>query len=191
MCSICAQQGHKCNNKRFHPYSNNKPLIKRERVRENVGINERNDISDIMDHINSGTEIGCDLKRIFATTFPGSELISASPMKTGNRSTKIDFQIMVSKNGVIGEYSVEHKGTIKFSLIPNVSNPWKIGVQFFNGPINIYSIGMKYAQLWYDVYIGSGSLKEEFKIESEIPSFEEWFQGDAKVQGDPKTDFGK
>ena len=39
--------------------------------------------------------------------------------------------------------------------------------------------------------MASNALKEEFGLTALTPSFEEWFNKDCKVQGDPKTPFGK
>ena len=190
LCSACSHIGHYRNNKRFHPYCGVK-LNKYIRTKKYTGVNERNDVIYIIDHINTNTEIGINIKELYASTFPDSKLISAKPVKTSNRNTNTDFEIVVSKNGILANYSVEHKGSIKYKKHPNVSTPWEIGVQFLNCPINKYTIGTKYGKLWYDTYIKSMKLTNKFKIKSLIPNFEDWFKFDAKVQGNPKTNFGK
>jgi hypothetical protein len=68
--------------------------------------------------------------------------------------------------------------------------PWTTGVQFHNGGCEKYSIARIYAKIWYDTYIGSGVLKTQWNLTAPIPSFEEWFNKDAKGQGNPKTEFG-
>ena len=156
------------------------------RTRNTAAANEVMDIMKIVSALGSDSVIGIKLKEAFKYTI-GSEIECARPRTGPNRGIHHDFEIKVN-----GEWrNVEHKGSQSFRK-PNPGEvPWKAGVQFHNGGCEKYSLARKYGQVWYDLYIGYGALKREFNLESEIPSFEEWYIKDCKVQSDPKTPFGK
>ena len=155
------------------------------RTRNLAAANETLDIKKIVDAINSNTPCGIKLKETFKDKID-SEIESVRPRTGPNRGSHHDFEIKVNGHWM----NVEHKGSRSFRK-PNPGEvPWKAGVQFHNGGCEKYSLARKYAQVWYDTHIASGSLKTEFNLESEIPSFEEWLK-DCKVQSDPKTPFGK
>ena len=105
--------------------------------------------------------------------------------RSGNRDKHFDFEIKVN-----GEWKkVEHKGS-EFKHAVNPERPWEVGVQFANLGCEKFELVKGYARKWYTMLVGSGILKQKFSLNSEIPSFEEWWK-DCKSQGHPKTDFSK
>ena len=155
------------------------------RTRNLAAANETLDIKTIVNAINLNTLCGIKIKTNFKETF-GIDIESARHRKGSNRGTHYDFEIMVNSEWK----KVEHKGSRDYRLPKHDESPWKAGVQFHNGGFEKYTLTRKYARVWYDTHIASGSLKTEFELTSDIPTFEEWVN-DCKVQSDPKTIFGK
>jgi hypothetical protein len=169
-----------------HTLSSNMESSKR--TRDEAGRNEAKDIESIVSAIHNRTPNGLKIIKSFQDRF-GVELLDAK-CRSGNRQVHFDFQILVGPAPGVWK-TVEHKGSRDAFPISESQKPWSAGVQFYNGGCEKYSIGKKYAKLWYDIYIVSGSLKEEWNLTAEIPTFEEWYMKDVKCQGDPKTAFGK
>lgn len=163
--------------------------LKPRRTRDDCGKNEQQDIHKIVIGINNKTMCGIKIIEQFKKRF-GRTIVSARERSGENRKTHYDFEVRFEDEPEKW-YSVEHKGHQNFIPIRPEQSPWKAGVQFHNGSCDKYEIGKKYAKEYYNEWIGSGSLKKEWNIEAAIPSFEEWFQKDAKVQGNPGTAFGK
>lgn len=160
---------------------------KKKRSRNEAGKNEKDDITFLVNAIHTRNSAGLKLIEAFKTRF-GLDILDAKA-RSGNRSVHYDFSVLVGPSPGIWK-NVEHKGSKDYTpILPN-QTPWAAGVQFHNGGCEKYTIAKEYARLWYDIYIGSGEFKREWKLESEIPSFETWFQQDAKAQGNPKTKFG-
>jgi hypothetical protein len=160
-----------------------------ERTRDRAGENEKKDIQAIVAALNTpNNPVGIKLKQSFAERFVGLEIVAARE-RSGNRAVHYDFEIQLNSQPNVW-FRVEHKGSQQNGPISPTQTPWSAGVQFHNGGCEKYSIAKLYAQTWYDLYIGSGALKTEFGIEAPIPTFDQWFANDAKVQGDPKTAFG-
>lgn len=156
------------------------------RTRDVAAANETRDIATIIDAINSRTAAGQRIIDSFRNRF-GTELTAARGRSGTSRGTHYDLEIEVN-----GHWKrVEHKGSQKYRVPNDGEVPWKAGVQFHNGGCEKYSLARKYARLWYTMYIASGTLKQEFELTSPIPSFEEWFEKDCRVQDDPRTAFGK
>jgi len=156
------------------------------RTLNKAAANEVLDIMKLVDALVSENAIGIKVKEAFRNTF-GVNIESARKRAGSSRGTHYDFEIKVD-----GEWKkVEHKGSQKYRIPNSDEAPWKAGVQFYNGGCEKFTFPNKYLHLWYDMYIGSGLLKTEFEIESEIPTFEEWYIKDCKVQSDPRTPFGK
>ena len=161
------------------------------RNKENAAVNEAADIEAIILAIHTKTECGLQIIKAFSKKFPDTELLDARKREGTSRGTHYDFEILVSIDGAEAEWKrAEHKGSKKYHPIQPDETPWKAGVQFHNGGCEKYSLAQKYARLWYETYIASNTLKTEFEIEAETPSFDEWFAKDCKVQSDPKTPFG-
>jgi hypothetical protein len=154
---------------------------------DKAAANEELDITAIILAINTSTSsVGQKIKSTFLEKF-SSPLTAARKRQGANRGTHYDFEIEVG--GVWKK--VEHKGSQLFRVPKSDEKPWAGGVQFHNGGCEKYSLAKKYAKTHYDLYIGSGSLKTEFQLESPTPSFDDWFKLDCKTQADPKTAFGK
>ena len=161
------------------------------RIRGNAGANEILDIAAIVHSLSTPNAVGVRLANGFAERF-GKTIQGVRARLGGNRSTHHDLEICVrDTQGVEVWENVEVKGSQPFVPIRPDDSPWLAGVQFHNGGCEKYSIAKKYAKLYYDIHVGSGSLKRDFSVGAEIPSFEEWFQNDCRVQSDPKTAFGK
>lgn len=156
------------------------------RTRSTAGAQEVADIAAIVEGIRSRSGPGPNIIAAFQEQF-GLEVRDARARTGGNRGTHYDFEILV---GDVWR-RVEHKGSAAAVPVSSTDKPWTAGVQFHNGGCEKYTIARKYARLWYDTYIGSGTLRSTWGLEAAIPTFEEWYAKDAKVQGDPGTAFGK
>lgn len=162
--------------------------VQKKRTRENAGRDEMKDIKQIVYSINKQTLNGKKICESFKslTTF---EIIEARE-RSGNRGKHYDFQIRCSNNPEAW-VNIEHKGSQKYVPIKDSDREWTAGVQFHNGPAEKYTITKNYTRIWYDHYIASSAFKTKWNLSSPIPSFDEWYEKDVKVQGDPKTLFGK
>jgi hypothetical protein len=150
--------------------------------------NESADVDHLIDMLNDasspmGTQMRAEFERVF-----GKPIRAARRGIAGGRSQHYDFEVETADGHWL---KVEHKGSIQAKPIHADSKPWEQGVQFHNGGANKYSLARKYAEAWYTTYIGSGLLKERYHLTAPIPTWEEWLKGDACIQGDPKTPFGK
>jgi hypothetical protein len=158
------------------------------RTRDRAGAQEVEDIRNLVGAIQTRSAAGIKLTDSFKAQF-GDDILDARARK-GNRGVHYDFEVLVGP--VPGTWRrVEHKGSAAFTPISPTDTPWAAGVQFHNGGCEKYSICEQYARAWYTTHVGSGALTAEWSIAAPIPSFEEWYAKDAKVQGDPKTAFGK
>ena len=166
------------------------------RTKANAGENEREDVSLIITCINEKNWCGKQICDSFESEFPGAKIISARDHNNGNRKCHYDFEVEVeftdpeTSEKTRTWKNIEHKGSKKYTEIKPEDKPWSAGVQFHNGGCEKYKLAKKYAQLWYDTYIKSGLFKEKYSITAPIPTYEEFFKKDCKVQGDPKTPFG-
>lgn len=156
------------------------------RTRNNAAANETEDIETIIQAINTRSSAGIRIVNAFRDAF-GCEITEARARSGSSRGTHYDFEVQV--NG--GWKKVEHKGSQSYCVPSAEARPWQAGVQFYNGGCEKYSLARKYARVWYATHIASGTLAAEFGITSPVPSFEEWFEKDCRVQGDPRTAFGK
>jgi hypothetical protein len=167
--------------------------VQEKRTRDNAKQNEDKDIDRILQELNDPSSVsGTKMKDCFFNMF-GKHIFAArrsDPKEqkgAGGRKVHYDFQIKTED----GWRKIEHKGSQKYAPIDPSKPPWTGGVQFYNGGMEKYQFARKYAEEWYKMYIGSGLLKETYKITADIPSLEEWITKDAKTQGDPRTPFGK
>ena len=156
------------------------------RSKDTAAADEDLDIKTIIAAINTKNPTGLKIIESFKQKF-SLDVLEARTRQGASRSTHYDFEINVG-----GAWKrVEHKGSQQYRPIGDAETPWKAGVQFHNGGCEKYSIAKKYAADWYEMYVKSNKLKEEFSLTAPTPSFEDWFNKDCKVQGDPKTPFGK
>lgn len=168
-------------------------LIPEKRTKALAKTNEEQDIGLLVRMLNAPE--GETLRRLYSESFPG-EIVRArtsdpaDKKKAGGRSAHYDFQVLVLRDGVSQWLRVEHKGSQICKPIDEGA-PWTGGVQFFNGGMEKYRLCRRYAEAWYARYIGSGFLSAEYEVKEPIPTCEEWIQRDARVQGDPKTPWGK
>jgi hypothetical protein len=185
-----------------------KPAVAPERTKRNAKANEDADINFLIAAINSPTsEVGKALRDGFFTRF-GAILDGARRSdpsvrgaggrggsaggRGGDRKAHYDFQIhVVYPDGRDAWLKVEHKGSKKYAPIDTTLPPWTGGVQFSNGGMELYRMGLLYAKAWYAKYVGSGVLKARYGIVAPIPDLKTWIAKDAKSQGDPKTPFGR
>ena len=164
-------------------------VVEDERTKEKAAENETKDIESIVKGIKEKNESGIKIINAFKEKFD-LEILDARARK-GSRKTHYDFEILLSIDEKEVWKHVEHKGSKDYKPINTEKKVWASGVQFYNGPADKFSFTKKYAQLWYDTYIESNLLKNEWALEAAVPSFNDWYTKDAKVQGDPKTPFGK
>jgi hypothetical protein len=157
-----------------------------KRTKAKARVNESNDIKFINDAIHNNTVAGQKLKEAFKVKF-GKEIQDSRQIeKAGQNSKHYDFEILVDGSW----YTVEHKGSKDSKPIDPSKPPWEQGVQFYNGIVDRYTLGKRYAKEWYDRFLASGHLTKKYNIAAPIPSFEEWMSKDAMACGDPKTAFG-
>ena len=162
------------------------------RTKANAKKNEEKDINDIVNAINNDTPQGIQIKQSYYNKF-GSIIESArnhdsNGKKIGGRNKHYDLEVKLENYDVWKR--VEHKGKKDYKPIDVTIAPWKTGVQFLNGPANKFKIGITYANDWYTHFIESGKISKTYGILSPIPTRDEWVNGDAFQQSDPKTKFG-
>lgn len=163
-----------------------------ERTKRNAKAHEDADIEALIAHINTPKSAsGKALREAYAARF-GVPLLAArrsDPAKkgVGGRGVHYDFQIQADGKWL----NVEHKGSKSYAPIDASLPPWTGGVQFYNGGMEKYSLARRYAEGWYAKYVGSGLLKARYGLAADIPTLEDWIAKDARVQGKPKTAFGK
>jgi hypothetical protein len=158
------------------------------RTKENAAENEDKDVAFIVAAIHAKNQTGNRFLASFKEKF-GCDILDARP-RPSPRKNHYDFDILVRfPNGEELWKHVEHKGSTLFRQIKPDEKYWAAAVQFHNGKCTDYSISKTYARSFYDMYIGSGTLKERWGITSPTPSFDTWFDRDCKVQQDPKTPF--
>lgn len=156
------------------------------RSRKFNGKNELKNVDDIIDAMNNNTVIGKKLTKYFYN-LTGLKIKMVCNRENHNRKCHYDFIIVDINNN---KYKIEYKASFKYRKISSLDKPWKSGVQFANVGAEQFNITINYAKLWYDEYIGNGYLKNLFKLESSIPSFNSWYKSDCCSQGNPKTLFG-
>lgn len=165
--------------------------LNKVRSKKNSKKNEEYDIIKIIGFINEKCSIGIRILQAFEICFEGFKILTASS-SGGRRRDHYDFSITVEELSTKLQYSwtVEHKGTQKKASLGDP--PWKGGVQFYNGGMEKFTITEEYAKFWYDTFISSDRFREEFNISEDIPTpdYITWRNNDAKVQGNPKTEFG-
>ena len=165
--------------------------LNKVRSKKNSKKNEEYDIIKIIGFINEKCSIGIRILQAFEICFEGFKILTASS-SGGRRRDHYDFSITVEELSTKLQHSwtVEHKGTQKKASLGDP--PWKGGVQFYNGGMEKFTITEEYAKFWYDTFISSDRFREEFSISEDIPTpdYITWRNNDAKVQGNPKTEFG-
>ena len=150
-----------------------------------TGKAEAENIASIVKSLNDPTcSKGIIMKTKFFEKF-GKRITEAKGRDGQNLQTHYDLQIRVDDVWS----SVEHKGSKKYTPIPEATTVCKSGVQFHNGPCGKYTSPKKYAQVWYDIWIVSERLSKIFDIKASIPSFDEWYAKDCNSL-DPNTPFG-
>ena len=169
------------------------PAVASPRTKDKAAVNEAEDIRAIIRGLTTNNECGSKIKAAFKEKF-NMEILDARERIGKSRGTHYDLEILIRpvESSSVGEWkTVEHKGSKDYTQINPADTPWAAGVQFHNGGCEKYTLARKYAKCWYNMYVGSESLKKEFNLSAQIPTFEDWFKNDAKVQADPKTLFGK
>lgn len=159
-----------------------------KRTKKTAGANEDADIKKIIDDINNKKGCGKKIIEVFHEKFPDKQIYAARARQGSSRGTHYDFEIQIDNEQWV---RVEHKGSQKCEPIRKNERPWDAGVQFHNGGCEKYKLAMKYAKIWFNRYIMSNKLKEEFDIKAQVPKFEDWYVLDCKAQGTPKTEFGR
>jgi len=165
----------------------------KSRTKDKAALNEVEDIRVIIRGITTNNPCGSKIKAAFKEKF-NIEILDARERIGTSRGTHYDLEILIRPvdSLSVGEWkTVEHKGSKDYTQIKPTDTPWAAGVQFHNGGCEKYTLARKYAQSWHTMYVASESLKNEFNLSAPIPTFEDWFKNDAKVQADPKTLFGK
>ena len=144
-------------------------VLKIVRTRGTAKKNEDADLKQIVKAIHDKTPKGLRLIEGFKKTFNKEILDARQADKAGGRSFHYDFEINISEEGW---RQVEHKGGSVFKAIDPSQPPWIQGVQFYNGPGNQYSLGIRYANNWYERFVASGYLSEKYNLKNS--SFALW-----------------
>jgi hypothetical protein len=153
---------------------------------DKTGEEEAKNIKIIIKSLNDpSSAIGNKIKDKFYETF-GERITEARVRDGQNLKVHNDFQIRVNYN--TSWNTTEHKSSKQYTPIPESNTVCKSGVQFHNGLCSKYTSPKKYAQLWYDKWIASGTLAKEYDIKAAIPTFEEWYTKDCNSL-DPRTPF--
>lgn len=133
----------------------------------------------IVEDINNNTVFGTIIKNSFFKKF-GKNISKAK--KIGEKKHH-DILLFLDDN-------TKCKCEVKSSKSkhPDCWNtPWEFAGQFLNGTGDNWRIRKIYGEEWYKKL---SEIKEKYKLESEIPSFNIWWKKDANM-GSVKTDFGK
>lgn len=155
------------------------------RTKRTAKANEDSDITALIAHINNPDSAS---GRALRVGYTAGTLLGARRAAGGGRGVHYDFQICVGPNEWL---NVEHKGSKTYAPIDPTRPPWTGGVQFYNGGMEKYRLARRYAEAWYNKYVGSGLLSQRYGLTAPIPPMEVWIAKDAKVQGKPGTPFGK
>lgn len=154
-----------------------------EGKRETAKKDEEIRLKLICDYVNNNTSIGVKIKEHYKKKF--NKEIKKMEVYA---KLKDHFDILITHTDG-SKKKCEEKGTKTFySNLNEIKKPWQYSVQIFNGIGNHYKIGRMFSRIWYDNNIYPGKVKEEYNIESPIPSYEEWSK-DAFRCGEPKTDY--
>jgi hypothetical protein len=109
--------------------------------------------------------------------------------KKGSNREHFDIYIYLTDGTT---HKCEEKGTNTYiEDIKTFEIPWENSVQRFNGPGNKFSVGIKYAKLWYDLVICDKEICKKYGIDEQlIPTKDEWMEKDAFKCGDPTSKYG-
>lgn len=109
-------------------------------------------------------------------------------IKKGSRNQHYDLEIQFN-DGIKKNCEVKESCSLP---VDKWKTPWEGGVQILNGTCKGFRICEFYGREWYDKYIKSDMIKNEFNLISEIPTFEDWFKKDGIPQWgkDGLTPFG-
>lgn len=149
---------------------------------------EKNRIDKICREINNNTFCGKQLKTDYKNFF-GRKIKSVS--QTGGNRDHFDILVIEQANEYYPETTrkIEEKHS-KNAILDKVT-PWENSVQRYNGPADKFSICKDYAREWYNNNICDIEIQQKYCEDCEIPSFDDWYNMDVKVNGDPKTIYGK
>lgn len=73
-------------------------------------------------------------------------------------------------------FRIEVKSSLTKKCGTDPMKPWEVAVQGFNGLGKNFPLAHKYADMWYDRYIKSGYVNNEFGLSTEIPSKNVWLK---------------
>jgi hypothetical protein len=152
------------------------------------GKNEAITLIDIKHHINERTPSGIRLIENLSTEYNINILNIDIVGGRGKHYDLIIHSDELDENKVNIMYKVEFKGSHKIKKIDVKLPPWYNGVQFYNGDPKPFTICRDYSKKWYDKFIGSGVLKEQYDLLEEIPNYDIW-KKDAYRQGKNVTPF--
>ena len=148
------------------------PIIK---TRSNNRQNEKKLLNKICNEINTKkgiyyTKINNQMKTMF------DKNIDKALVK-GSNSDAFDL-IIIFTDGTEKKCEVKESSILPVS---NWTNPWEGACQLLNGTQRGFGIILFYAKKWYENNIISEKIKKEFDLKSDIPTFEEWNNKDAKT----------
>jgi hypothetical protein len=170
----------------FDSYKPNNYKPKKIDGRHTARLNEDKRVIKICEHINKKTEIGLKLRKSYTDMFD-KEIENV--VKYGSNSNHFDILIYHNDGST---RKCEEKGSLTFvkdTLLFEI--PWEKSVQRFNGPGNKFTIGVKYANLWYKNVICDPEIYSIYDLQEEIPNLEQWLKNDAFQCGNPTSNFGK
>ena len=139
----------------------------------------------LINSVNYNTDLGIKIKYSFRHFF--GKKITKFVNSGGGLKDHYDF-IIICEDGT--KLKCEEKGTnTYYNDFKELSVPWTNSVQRFNGSGSKFSIGIKYATLWYNLVVNE-TISKEYNINSPIPCLNDWLKFDAFQCGNPKTKWG-
>ena len=173
-------------NKYYKIDSNGNPISEIKDKREIIRLIEDLRINWICEQINTKTDIGKQMCQDYHNLF--EKIISYVEKKNSNKS-HYDLVIHHEDNT---KKKCEEKGSDTYKELVVLDLPWDNSVQRFNGLGNKFTVGIKYAKMWYDIIIKDHKVCKIYGIDTSlIPSEQQWLEKDAFQCGDPKTEYSK
>ena len=143
-------------------------------------------LKSLVIHVDTNSPTAQKIKNAWRDTYP-DEPVFDKMVVVGGRAMHYDILLQwISSNGEITKTKqVEVKSKKNLIKIDPTKNPWSYCVQYLNGHGNDFTLGHKYADLFYTEL---DKLIVEYNITAEKPSLEEW-KKDAFGGKKPTTPF--
>jgi len=144
-------------------------------------------LKSLVVHWDTNTPSAQKIKKAWMDTYTDDDPVFDKMVVVGGRNKHYDIllQWISPSNEIIKTKQVEVKLKYKKIKIDPTKNPWSYCVQYLNGHGSDFTLGHKYADLFYTEL---DKLITEYNITAEKPSLEEW-KKDAFGGNKPTTPF--